>query len=212
MANPIRFYFDFASPYAYFSLDAIEKLAAEHGRTVEWVPILMWVLLKAHGVAPPMEAPVKRAYFLHDMLRSARFYGVDYRPPVKLPVSSHLAARAFHVLAASDPDRAKDFARAVFAAFFRGHEDISSEAVVLRLAEAHGMSAEAAREAIGGPEGRGLLEAAVGRALADKACGSPFFVVDGEGFFGADRLPQVGWRLTPEGQAARFDAGAEEVG
>lgn len=212
MASPIRFYFDFASPYAYFSLDRIERVAAEHGRTVEWTPILMWVVLKAHGIAPPMDVPVKRTYFLHDMMRSAQFYGLGYRPPVKLPLSSHLAARAFYVLAADDAERARDFAHAVFAAFFREHEDISQESVILRLAEAHGMSAEAARAAIGGPEGRALLEAGVTRAIADKVCGSPYFVVDGEGFFGADRLPQLAWRLTPDGQAVRLNRGTEEVG
>src|ERR1700687_3332211 len=31
MESPIRFYFDFASPYAWFALDAAEKLAADHG-------------------------------------------------------------------------------------------------------------------------------------------------------------------------------------
>jgi 2-hydroxychromene-2-carboxylate isomerase len=51
-----------------------------------------------------------------------------------------------------------------------------------------------------GPLGRQRLGEAIERAVADHVCGSPYFLVDGEGFFGADRLPQIAWRL---GQAAR---------
>ena len=47
-----------------------------------------------------------------------------------------------------------------------------------------------------GPLGRERLAAAVDAAIADKVCGSPFFIIDGEPFFGADRLPQIAWRLS----------------
>jgi len=203
MATPIRLYFDFASPYAWFSLDAVEKIAAEHGRTIEWRPILVWAVLKAQGVAPPMESPIKRAYFMQDIARSAAFYGVPYREPVRLPVGTHLAARLFHVIAADDPAAARSFGRDIFRAFFVDHLDISTDAVVLAVAAQHGFDETYVREAMTGPHGRALLEQTVQDAVAEGVCGSPWFVVDHEGFFGADRLPQLRWRLSPEGQAAR---------
>jgi 2-hydroxychromene-2-carboxylate isomerase len=201
MSDPIRFYFDFASPYAYFSVQAVERIAAEHGRPLEWRPILMWAVLKAHQIAPPMDSPAKRAYFLHDMTRSAAFYGLPYREPVKLPLSSHNAARLWHVLAARDEHAARAYGRDVFRTFFAEHRDISDQAVLVEIAARHGMSDTDAREAMTGPHGRALLEAEVARAIADNVCGSPYFLVDQEGFFGADRLPQLRWRLSPEGQA-----------
>ncbi|MGO4838306.1 DsbA family protein, partial [Rhizobiaceae sp. 2RAB30] len=61
--EPIRLYFDFASPYSYFALPGLEKLAEDHGRELEWRPIILWAIMKAHGIAPPMDLPVKRDYF-----------------------------------------------------------------------------------------------------------------------------------------------------
>ncbi len=200
MSDPIRFYFDFASPYAYFSVEAVERIAAEHGRPLEWRPILMWAVLKAHQIAPPMDSPTKRAYFLHDMVRSAAFYGLPYREPVKLPLSSHNAARLWHVLAARDEAAARAYGKQVFHAFFAEHRDISDQNVLVEIAGRHGMTESDAREAMTGPQGRALLEAEVARAIADNVCGSPYFLVDQEGFFGADRLPQLRWRLSPQGQ------------
>ena len=202
MAAPILFHFDFASPYAWCALPGIERLAAEHGRALEWRPVLVWALLKAHGIGAPMEAPAKRAYFVADMIRSAAFHGVPYRTPAKLPVSSHLAARLYYVVAETDPAVARALARDVLAAFCAEGEDITDAAVLARIAERHGVGAAAAEAAMAGPAGRALLAAAIDRAVADGVIGSPFFVVDGEPFFGADRLPQIAWRLAGGGRDA----------
>ena len=86
MAAPIRLYLDFASPYAWFALGGIERLAREHGREIEWRPVLIWAVLKAHGIAAPMNVPIKRDYLVADMVRSAAFHGVA------LPASDKAAA------------------------------------------------------------------------------------------------------------------------
>jgi len=36
MTTPITFWFDFTSPYAYFALDTVERLAHSHGRALIW--------------------------------------------------------------------------------------------------------------------------------------------------------------------------------
>ncbi len=193
MPNPIRFYFDFASPYAYFASTSIEGLAQEFGRTVEWRPILLWAVFKTHGIAPPMDLALRRDYLLHDMVRSAAFFDVPYRTPEKLTLSSHLAARLFYATLQTDADKAVTFARRVFTAFFVEGRDIAQEDVLRALAIEAGIAGDAAAEDM--KAGRPLLERAVNDAIADKVVGSPFFLVDGEGFFGADRLPQLRWYL-----------------
>jgi 2-hydroxychromene-2-carboxylate isomerase len=85
------------------------------------------------------------------------------------------------------------FARRVFAAFFVEGRDIAQEDVLRALAIEAGIAGDAAAEDM--KAGRPLLERAVNDAIADKVVGSPFFLVDGEGFFGADRLPQLRWYL-----------------
>lgn len=196
MAEPIRFYFDFASPYAYFALDRVERLAIAHRRTVEWRPVLLWAVLKAHAIAAPLDAPAKRDYFLTDMPRSAAFYGVDYRQPETLGRSTHRAARLYYALAHRAPDIARGFGRAVFSAFFAEGVDISREDELVRIAAGLGVEANVGLEAMNGDIGRTRLAAAVEAAIADQVTGSPFFIVDGERFFGVDRLPQIEWRLS----------------
>jgi len=191
---------DFASPYAYFAAAEIDRVGAEFGRAVEWRPILAWALLKAQGIPAPMGPPAKRAYFLKDMRRSAAFHGLPYSHPVKLPLSSHLAARLFHDYRGRHPREAVDgLARRLFAAFFTEQKDISDEATLLALAKETGICEAEALEAMHGQNGRALLEAAVREATDAGAVGSPYFLVDGEGFFGADRLPQLRWFLAGGG-------------
>ena len=195
MTKAIRFYFDFASPYAYFASREIEKLGVDCGRSVEWKPVLLWAALKAHEIAAPMDVPVKRDYFLNDMARSARFYGAPYKTPAKLPLSSHLAARLFYFFGKVNSKMALPFAERVFSAFFAEGLDISDETVMVALAENFGLSEELIMEGMKGPTGRSLLEAAVGEAIADGMIGSPFFIADDEKFFGADRLNHLEWFL-----------------
>jgi 2-hydroxychromene-2-carboxylate isomerase len=196
MAEPIHFYFDFASPYAYFALDGVEGLASRHGRRVEWRPILLWAVLKAHNIAPPLDTPARRSYFMTDMPRSAAFYGIDYRQPEKLPLSSHRAARLYYALAEREPEVARTYGCDVFSALFVRGEDISEENALMRIAGRHGLEASVARDAMDGKIGRRRLAAAINAAVADNVTGSPWFIVDGEPFFGADRLAQVEWRLS----------------
>lgn len=196
MPDPIRFYFDFASPYAYFAADQIDAIGAEAGRAVEWRPILMWAVLKAHGIAAPMEAPVKRAYFLNDIKRSAAFHGLPYAEPAKLPLSSHLAARLYYAVKAQDEALAAALARRLLPAFLSEGRDISDAATLAAIAAEAGVPAGMAADGMAGAAGRAALEAAVADAVTAGVVGSPYFLVDGEGFFGADRLPQLRWFLS----------------
>lgn len=194
VAEPIIFYFDFASPYAYFALDRIEEIGRKAGRTVEWRPVLAWAVFKELGVPPPTEVAAKWTYMATDMRRSAEFFGVPYRHP-KLPVSAHLAARLYHAVAVSDPALGRHLGRSLFDAFFRDGRDITDKVEVAAIAEEAGIDAARTADGMTGDEGRRLLAETVTRAVADGVIGSPFFIIDGERFFGADRLPQISWRL-----------------
>lgn len=196
MAAPIRFYFDFASPYAWFAVPGIGRLAAAHGRELTWRPVLMWAVLKEQGIAPPADSSAKWAYLMADMVRSAAFHAVPYRHPRQLPLSSHRAARLFYAIERHDPAKAVGYARDVFSAFFTGERDITDDGVLAEIAARHDLSATTALEGMEGGYGRERLAHAISRAVEDGVCGSPFFILDGEPFFGADRLPQIEWRLT----------------
>lgn len=195
MPDKIVFYFDFASPYAYFALDRIEALGRKAGRVVEWRPVIAWAIFKELGISAPTEVPAKRDYMFADMKRSAEFLGLPYRHPAKMPVSAHLATRLYLSIADEHGPLARQLGRALFNAFFRDGRDITDKAELVAVAVEAGIDAAAAEEGMSGQRGRELLAAAVAQGVADGVIGSPFFIIDGERFFGADRLPQIGWRL-----------------
>lgn len=202
MTAPIRLYLDFASPYSYFLLRPLARLAEKHGRPLEIRPFLVWAVLEQHEIGNPLEKPARRAYFLQDVTRSAAFFGVPLRLPEPLQISAHLAARLFHAKAGDAPEAALALASEIFEAFFVQGENIADPAVLAALPSLAADTAEAVREMIDGPVGRQRLAASVEEAIAAGVIGAPFVVVDGEGFFGADRLPQIAWRLENPAAAA----------
>ena len=94
MAPPIDFYFEFASPYGYLASTQIEALAARHGRTVVWHPIMLGAAFKETGARPLTQTPLKGPYLLHDVPRFARLLGVPLTLPPVMPMNSLAASRA----------------------------------------------------------------------------------------------------------------------
>lgn len=191
MAAPLEFYFDFSSPYAYLASEKIDELAAKYGRKVQWHPILLGVVFKATGGAPLTEIPLKGDYSRRDFDRSARYLGLPFHFPSKFPQATQVAARAYYWLHERDCITARAFAHAAFRALFVEDRDLSDPALVLELAVRSGAE-RAALEAGLQDDGvkarlRQECDAAIGRGVF----GAPFFFVDGEPFWGADRLPQI---------------------
>jgi len=191
MAAPIEFYFDFSSPYAYLASERIEALAAKYGRGVDFRPILLGAAFKACGTPLLIEVPLKGDYSRHDFARSARFAGVPFVLPDPFPISTVGAARTLLWLKEAFPERANDFLHAAFRAYFAQGRNLSEGPVLLDVVRQCGLDPEQAAAAIAEAPIKARLKAQVDEALARGVFGAPFIFVDGEGFWGNDRLPQV---------------------
>lgn len=190
-AAALDFYFDFSSPYGYFAAELIDTLAARHGRTVHWHPFLLGATFKLTGLGPLPGIPLKGAYSMHDIARSARFFGLPYRQPSTFPIPTQHAARAFLWLYARNPEQAKAFGLAAYRAYFVDDVNISDLGAVLDLAAGQGVDRDALSAVLASPEIKAQLAAEVEQGIARGVFGSPFVIVDGEPFWGADRLPQL---------------------
>jgi 2-hydroxychromene-2-carboxylate isomerase len=189
---PIAFYFDFSSPYGFLASEKIEALAAKHGRSVEWHPIMLGVVFKQTGAAPLTQVPLKGDYSKRDMTRSAAFHGIrDFRIPSRFPIPSQAPARVVLWLRERDPALATKVLHALYRAFFVSDVDISSPEQAVGVAATCGVDAEAARAAIDDPAIKEALKAENDQAMAKGVFGSPFIIVDGEPFWGVDHLDQV---------------------
>lgn len=191
LARPIDFYFDFSSPYSYIASEWVDALAARHGRTVNWKAILLGATFQAAELKSPVSYPIKREYSLHDFERSARFAGVPLKNPQKFPIPTQNAARVFWWLADSDAERARQWARHCLRAYFARGVDLSDAAQLRELAADFGIAADAAEAVWNDPAWKARLKAENEAAIAAGVFGAPFFVVDGEPFWGNDRRPQI---------------------
>jgi 2-hydroxychromene-2-carboxylate isomerase len=189
--KPIDFYFDFSSPYGYFASCKIDALAAGHGRETAWRPFLLGVAFKTTGGAPLPSIPMKGQYHLRDMLRTARYLGVEYRHPTVFPIASVAPTRAFYWLNAKDPKRAKALAQALYRAYFLEDRDISKAEETVAVSAKLGLAAEEVRAALNDQSVKDKTKSEVDAAIAIGAFGSPYVVIDGEPFWGADRLEQI---------------------
>jgi len=192
MSAAIDFYFDFSSPYGYLAAREIDALAAKHGRIAEWHPVLLGVIFKETGMAPLTMVPLKGDYSKRDFARSARFHGVpDFRMPSKFPIASQAPARIILWLKETDRALAVRVALALYHAYFADDIDISAPENAVAIAAKEGVDPFAARAAIDDPAIKDALRGETERAIAAGVFGSPFVIIDGEPFWGADRLDQI---------------------
>ena len=191
MTGVIEFYFDFSSPYGYFASVQVDDLAAEFGRTVAWKPIMIGAAFKESGNSPLIEQPLKGDYSRHDWQRLARLLDVPWVLPEPFPIATLAAARAFWWLAERDAALARRFAHAAFHAYFAERRDISAAETVAEVAATLDIDGPALLAAVQDPAIKERLKRETDEAIERGVFGSPFVFVDGEGFWGADRLWMV---------------------
>ena len=188
----VDFWFDFSSPYSYIANEWVDALAARQGRTVRRHAILLGATFQAAELKSPVSYPIKREYSIADFARSARFEGLPYAMPVTFPIPTQNAARVFwwqHDTVS--PTAAADWARAAFRAYWIRGDLLSDAAALKGLAAESGLDAEAAEAAWNDVQWKQRLKAENDTAIAAGVFGAPFFMVDGEPFWGNDRKAQI---------------------
>jgi 2-hydroxychromene-2-carboxylate isomerase len=191
MTQPIDFYFDFSSPYGYFAASKIDEIAARHGRTVTWRPILLGAVFKVTGQQPLPTIPLKGDYAKRDLDRSARLFGLPFKLPTKFPISGTAPSRAFYAVTERDQALAKRLAYALYHAYFAKDRDISAPDVTVDVAAKLGIEKDGIAQALNDTAVKDRLRREVDAAVGRGVFGSPYVVIDGEPFWGSDRLEQV---------------------
>jgi len=199
--EPIHFYFDFLSSYGYFASLRIEALAERHGREVRWHSMLLGVaVMKTMGLKPLLDTPLKCDYVLRDTARYMRRHGLQLKRKLTDPfMDPRAAARGFYWVRRHRPGQEATFAHAAFDAYWREGRDLGAAADVAALAPAIDVLPADLLAGIESDAARSDLRDAVAASLALGVFGSPFFIVDGEPFWGSDRLELLDQWLTTGG-------------
>ena len=188
---PVDFYFEFSSPYGYIASRLAEDLEQRIARPLRWRPILLGPIFKLTGQAPLTQLPMKGPYAQKDFSRTARLHKLPYRHPDKFPIGTVGACRAFYWMHDRDPAAARTLAKALYGAYFEDNRDISATPILLEVAREAGFDAQALSAAIEDPAVKERMKSEEDAAIAAGVFGSPFFIADGEPFWGVDRIPML---------------------
>lgn len=192
----VVFHFDPISPYSWLAAHQRSRIE-EAGARLDFRPVLLAGLLAAHGTKGPAEVPSKRAYTMRDVLRIATRLQLPVRCPPTHPFNP---LRALRMCTAIDDgaERARFGMALLDAAWARGLE-LADAGVLVQLAEECRLDGRALAERADEPATKQRLIAATEAAAAAGVFGVPTFGVDGELFWGEDRIDALLWRLQGNG-------------
>jgi 2-hydroxychromene-2-carboxylate isomerase len=184
----MELWFDLASNYSYLTLMRIDALAEEAGVKVRWEPFLLGPIFESFGwnSSPFVLQKKKGAYVWKDMERQAAKYGLPWRKPARFPQNTVLPVRV--ALLGRDEPWMHPFCRAMARANFAEDRDISAVETVGEVLESLSLPAAAILARVQSPEEKPKLRAQVERARALGIFGAPTLFVDGEMYWGNDRL------------------------
>jgi 2-hydroxychromene-2-carboxylate isomerase len=188
----LDFYFDPVSPYAWLAMRSLDRVDAA-GVQPRFIPVLFAGLLKAHGNLGPAEVPAKRTYLFRDVLREAARRRLPFAGPPGHPFNPLAALRMCTAL--DDDAQRRRLALALTAACWERGADISDTDVLRRLADDEGFDGAGLLAQAATPAVKQALAAATDDAIAQGIFGVPTYRLDGELFWGGDRIETLLWRL-----------------
>jgi 2-hydroxychromene-2-carboxylate isomerase len=196
MSQPVtaEFLFDFGSPNAYFCHKVIPAIEARTGVKITYVPILLGGLFKLANNRSPAEAfagiPNKRAYDMLEIKRFVAKHRLDqYRFNPNFPVNTLKIMRG--ACAAQKLGCFERYVEVVYAAMWEDQKNMADDAVILETLNAAGLDGAAIIASSQEADVKAVLLANTESAHARGAFGSPTFFVNGEIWFGKDRLRDV---------------------
>ncbi|MFO1268250.1 MAG: 2-hydroxychromene-2-carboxylate isomerase [Rubrivivax sp.] len=193
----IAYYLTPVSPWAYLGHERFRAIAKAADARVQVLPVDYGVIFPASGGLPlAKRAPQRQAYRLVELKRFSewlkmplnpqpKFFPADAGPGARLVIAAELAA---------GPPAALAIAGALMKATWAEERNVADRATLAELLAENSLAASLLAESEA-PEIAARYEANTQRALAAGVFGAPSYVVDGEIFWGQDRLEFLERRL-----------------
>ena len=184
----VQVWFEFASTYSYPGVHLVGPAAAARGVVLAWKPFLLGPIFQSQGWndSPFNIYPAKGRYMWRDLERLCAKHDLPLRRPTRFPRNGLLAARVA-CLAADEP-WCPDFVRAVYRANFAEDREIAEPETIAGILDALGVAGAETIAQAQTPAAKERLRRQTEEAVALGIFGAPTYVVDGELFWGTDRL------------------------
>ncbi|WP_427914368.1 2-hydroxychromene-2-carboxylate isomerase [Ramlibacter sp. MMS24-I3-19] len=200
MPRTVDYFLAPQSPWTYLGHERFVRMAREAGAAVRVRPIDLGRIFPISGGLPlARRAPQRQAYRLVELRRFSEHLGLPLNlHPKFFPVSGDAAARLIVAVDQQDgSDAALRIAGAVLAAVWVQERDIASDTVLAELLRECGLAAARLPQSKE-PGVQQQYEAHTQAAIDANVFGSPSYVIDGELFWGQDRLDFVQRRLSSD--------------
>lgn len=186
----IDYYFSILSPFTYLAGDGLERIAAKHGAEINYRPCdIMKIFAETGGVPVPQRHPFRQEYRLQELKRISRRTGLRLNlKPAHWPTDPFPGSAAIIATQLYGGD-AGAVARSLEAACWAEDKDVADPAVVAEALAMEGLDAASLVTELA--RARKIYEENTAAALENGVFGAPFYVVEGERFWGQDRLPYL---------------------
>jgi 2-hydroxychromene-2-carboxylate isomerase len=192
MAKEVAVYIDYKSPYAYLAKEPTWELERDFDVRLKWLPYTLDIPSFLGSVEDRNEHQWRRVrYSYMDARRLANRRGLTVRGPQKIFDSS---IAAIGMIFAQRADVFRKYNDLVFERFWKRELDIEDPAAIAKVIEESGASAAGFADFVAG-EGRREHERIRREAEELGVFGVPSYVIDGEIFWGGDRMWMVREKL-----------------
>ncbi len=190
MNKTIRFYWDVGSTNTYFAFHLIRPLAARYDAVIEYIPFNLGYVFRHHNYALTDEPKAKMKNRKIDLMRWAKRYDLPFQVPSEFPIKTSRVLRGALVM--REYDLELPYLEGVFQRYWEEQDaSIQSYEGLALTVESLGVSAETFRARCESPELQRRFIETTQTALAEGVFGAPTMVVDGQIYWGKDRMEFV---------------------
>jgi 2-hydroxychromene-2-carboxylate isomerase len=206
MPRTLEFYYDFSCPYAFLGSTQVRALAERADAELVYRPFLLGGVFKEIGTSVEAHAPARMRVDGIDLMRWAEHWGVALETPPGHPNRTTAALRA--ALASDDLPRAT---HALFSAYWQQRQDLSKLESLRQVLDGAGFDGAKLVARAQQDDMKAELRRRTDEALSRGVFGAPTFFVDGEMYWGQDRLDFVARALGLDGWDEPGDAFSHEA-
>ncbi|WP_420476032.1 2-hydroxychromene-2-carboxylate isomerase [Noviherbaspirillum sp. ST9] len=194
MTKVCEYFFTPISPWTYFGHERLVAMAKKHGVQVEVKPCDIGKVFNVSGGLPLAKRPPQRqAYRLVELKRWSEHLQMPLNlHPKFFPVPPDAAAKLIIATRlAHGSDAALNIAGAIMRGIWAEERNISDADTLIAIALECGHDGKALLKSSETASVQGEFDRYTDEAIAKNVFGSPWYIVDGEGFWGQDRLDFV---------------------
>jgi len=185
----VSYFYSHVSPWTYLGHQRFLDMAKKYGFGIDFVPLTLAKVFPVSGGLPLRKrAPQRQAYRMWELKRWPAVLDIKINiEPKYFPVDDGPSAKITLLIQRDGGDISR-LSLGFMSAVWQEERNITDRGTLIKITNDYGFDGEALYEKSLGEEAKKLLEINCTRANEAEVFGAPTYVVDGEPFWGQDRL------------------------